>query len=221
MSFCFSLNIYRKNRSEMKAREVMKRYDICRSTLWRWVKEGQISVIKLPSGRYDYLDKTILPLIKRKNVIYSRVSSTSQKDNLPRQVDRLRAFASAGGHVVDDVYSEVASALNYERKQYRKLFKEVIENKIDTIFIEYKDRLLRIGFQDFENLCLLFNTKIVVVDNTIHADKTKQDEITSDLISIIHHFSSKIYSARRTKKIVDVITEQDQTFEQITEIEAE
>lgn len=191
----------------MKAKEIMERYQIHRTTLCRWVKEGRITVSILPSGRYDYLDKISTPKNNRKNIIYARVSSTTQKDNLPRQIERLKSFASANGFVIDEIYSEIASALNYERRKYRQLFKEIIENKIDTIFIEYKDRMLRIGFQDFENLCKLYNTKIIVVDNTINNDKSKHEEITTDLISIIHHFSAKIYSARRTKKIVDTITE--------------
>jgi predicted site-specific integrase-resolvase len=191
----------------MKAKEIMERYQIHRTTLCRWVKEGRITVSILPSGRYDYLDKISTPKNNRKNIIYARVSSTTQKDNLPRQIERLKSFASANGFVIDEIYSEIASALNYERRKYRQLFKEIVENKIDTIFIEYKDRMLRIGFQDFENLCKLYNTKIIVVDNTINNDKSKHEEITTDLISIIHHFSVKIYSARRTKKIVDTITE--------------
>lgn len=191
----------------MKAKEIMERYQICRTTLCRWVKEGRIIVSKTPSGRYDYLDKVNIINNKRKNVIYSRVSSTTQKDNLHRQNERLQSFASANGYIIDEIYSEVASALDYERKKYRQLFKEVIENKIDTIFIEYKDRLLRIGFQDFENLCSMFNTKIIVVDNTINNDKNKQDEITNDLISIVHDFSSKIYSTRQIKQITDTIND--------------
>ena len=111
----------------MKAKEVMKKYDICRSTLWRWIKLGRISYEKLPSGRYIYQE----PLSKyheeeqRKNIVYCRVSPTTQKDNLPRQIERVSGFASSKGHVIDDVYSEVASALNYNRKKYRKLYKEV------------------------------------------------------------------------------------------------
>lgn len=48
---------------------------------------------------------------------------------------------------------------------------------------------------------------IIVIDNTNDNEKSKQQEITNDLISIIHHFSSKIYSARRIKKIIDTLTE--------------
>lgn len=40
----------------MKAKEVMKKYDITRRTLHNWVKKGLIKVNKTPSGRYIYLD---------------------------------------------------------------------------------------------------------------------------------------------------------------------
>jgi len=190
----------------MKANEVMQRYNIHRTTLCRWVKKGKIAFSVLPSGRYEYIDKYQLPDVQRKNIIYARVSSTTQKDNLPRQIERLQLFASSKGIVVDDVYSEVASALNYERKKYRKLFKDVVAKKIDNILIEYKDRLLRIGFEDFKLLCQIYGTKIIIVDNS-NTDKSKQQEITDDLISIVHHFSCKIYSSRRKKKIINAIQE--------------
>jgi len=41
----------------MKAKEIMKRYQITRNTLSNWVKRGWIKVEKMPSGRYIYLDK--------------------------------------------------------------------------------------------------------------------------------------------------------------------
>ena len=74
----------------------------------------------------------------------------------------------------------------------------------DKIYIEYKDRLLRIGFDDFERICKFFGTKIVILDNT-DGDKSKQQEITEDLISIIHHFSMRIYSNRKRKKLIDLV----------------
>lgn len=197
----------------MKAKDIMAKYDISRITLYRWVKDGRISFEKLPSGRYVYLDHVDKYKEKevesRKNVVYARVSSTTQKNNLPSQVDRLKLFAYSNGIIVDEVYSEIASALNYNRKKYRKLFQEVEENKIGTIFVEYRDRLLRIGFEDFEELCRIHGTNIVVIDNSNNQDETKQQEITDDLISIIHHFSSKIYSARRIKNITDSIKSSD------------
>ena len=192
----------------MKAKEVMLKYNICRETLCRWVKQGKISYTITPTGRYDYIDKVDpLEMVNRKTVLYARCSTTNQKENLTRQVERLKSFASAKGLIVDEIYSEIGSALNYNRKEYRRLYKEIISKNIDTIIIEYKDRLLRIGFDDFEHLCKLFNVNLIVLDNTI--DKTKNQEIIDDMIAIIHHFSSKIYSSRKRKKIIESITSEE------------
>jgi predicted site-specific integrase-resolvase len=190
----------------MKAKEVMVKYGICRETLWRWVKNGKISYIKTPTGRYDYIDKVLTSIDNKKTVIYARCSTSGQKENMERQIDRLKNYASAKGYVVDKVYSEIASALNYNRKEYRKLYKEIISNNIKTVIIEYKDRILRIGFEDFEELCKLFNVELIVVDNS--EDKTKNKEIVEDLVSIIHHFSSKIYSLRKNKKLIEDIVKE-------------
>ena len=189
----------------MKNKEVCKLYQITRLTLSHWVRDGKIKYNILPSGRYDYiieqLESTKEP---RLQIIYSRVSTSIQKENLGRQTQRIKEFCSAKGKVVDQVLSDIGSALNYNRKSYIKLLELVIDKKVDTIFIEYKDRLLRIGFDDFERICKRFGTKIVILDNT-DGDKNKQQEITEDLISIIHHFSMRIYSNRKRKKLIDLV----------------
>lgn len=41
----------------MKAKEVMKKYQITRNTLSNWVKKGLINVNITPSGRYIYYEK--------------------------------------------------------------------------------------------------------------------------------------------------------------------
>jgi len=194
----------------MKAKEIMEKYDICRETLCRWVKQGKIQYNIKPSGRYDYIDEiNHIPNASKKTVIYARCSTSGQKDNLERQIDRLKSFASAKGLIINHVYSEIASALNYNRKEYRKLYNEIISNNIDTIIIEYKDRLLRIGFEDFQELCNLFNVNLIILDES--NDKSKHQEIIEDMIAIIHHFSSKIYSSRKRKQIIDIINNQDNT----------
>lgn len=192
----------------MKAKEVMLKYNICRETLCRWVKQGKISYTITPTGRYDYIDKVDpLEMVNRKTVLYARCSTTNQKENLTRQVERLKSFASAKGLIVDEIYSEIGSALNYNRKEYRRLYKEIISKNIDTIIIEYKDRLLRIGFDDFEHLCKLFNVNLIVLDNTI--DKTKNQEIINDMINIINDLTSNVYSSRKRKKIIESITSEE------------
>ena len=186
----------------MKAKDVMKKCDICRSTLWRWVKEDKIKINKLPSGHYDYYFESEAKLNNKDIIIYARCSTSGQKENLQRQIERLKNYASANGLIVNKVYSEIASALNYNRKEYRKLIDNIINGTVSKIIIEYKDRILRIGFDDFKFLCEKFNVDLIVIDETNYEDKTK--EITDDLISIIHDLGNNSYSNR---KINDIIIE--------------
>ena len=190
----------------MKSKEVCDKYGITRLTLSSWVKKGHIKFELLPSGRYNYLPKedTKKDLENRVNVVYSRVSTTIQKENLARQTQRIKEYCSAKGVIVDEVFSDIGSALNYGRRGYLKLFDLVISRKVAKIFLEYKDRILRIGFEDFERLCKAFGTEIVVIDKS-EKDKDKQKEITEDLVSIIHHFSMRIYSSRKRKKVIEAI----------------
>ena len=179
----------------MKSSEIMKKYNITRRTLYNWVRDKKIEYKILPSGRYDYIDNSSNIYIKQ-NIIYARVSTTGQKDNLERQVERLSNYCSSNGYIIDDVYKEIASGMNYNRKYYNKLLEMVLENKINNIFIEYEDRLLRFGFDNFVTICKKFNTNVIVINKSENKDSIK--EITEDLVNIIHHFSSKIYSLRRT-----------------------
>ena len=71
------------------------------------------------------------------------------------------------------------------------------------ILIEYRDRLVRVGFDHFENICKRFGVKLIVSDQTEDQSKDKQKEIINDLVSIMHHFSAKIYSLRKNKKQIE------------------
>ena len=86
--------------------------------------------------------------------------------------------------------------MNENRNELNKLIDDVINNKIQKIFITYKDRLTRFGFDYFKNIFNKHNCEIIVLNNKI--DETAfEEELTKDLIDIIHHFSMKMYSHRR------------------------
>ena len=66
----------------MKAREVMKLLNICRTTLYHYTKNNIIKHTKLSNGYYDYDEHSVLKFIKKDNrydVIYARVSTYKQK----------------------------------------------------------------------------------------------------------------------------------------------
>jgi predicted site-specific integrase-resolvase len=190
----------------MRAKDIINKYGITRNTLTNWVKTNKIGFSKTKTGRYIYNDNDIKP-VKRKNIIYGRVSTTGQKENLNRQVERLENFCSSNGYIIDDIFTEIASGMNYNRKNFVKLLNSVLNNEIENIFVEYEDRLVRFGFDNIVNICKNFNTNIIVINKSENNDQVK--EITDDLISIIHHFSSKIYSLRKNKnKIINIVNEE-------------
>lgn len=195
----------------MTAKEVMLKYRITRQTLYRWRRDGVIDYSKTPSGRYIYGYNNSYEAAGekeieiKKTVIYARVSTSGQKENLDRQIKRLKQFASANGMIIDDIHFEIASALNYNRKKFNKMLNDIFDGKIETILIEYKDRLVRVGFDHFENICKRFGVKLIVVDKTEDLSKDKHKEIINDLVSIMHHFSAKIYSLRKNKKKIELL----------------
>lgn len=188
----------------LSAKQIKNYYQITSQTLYNWRKSGKIQFKILPSGRFVYLLNKDEYINKKQNVIYSRVSNTKQKDDLIRQQQILRTYMTINGISVDNEYSDIASGMNENRKGFINLMKDCSSGTIDTIYITYKDRLTKFGFDTIEILLKLFNVKIVVINATKEEDF--QQELTQDLISIIHHFSMKMYSNRR--KILKELQEQ-------------
>jgi predicted site-specific integrase-resolvase len=173
-----------------------------------WVKNGRIKYTILPGGQYDYIDPNYVRIdmkLKRYNIIYSRVSTNSQRENLKRQTERLKIFCSSKGIIIDDVFEEIGSALNYNRLKYNKVIDSILDGKIENLIIESKDRFLRIGFEQLELICKKFNTNLIIVDNSLYSDKDKFKEIIEDMISIIHHYSRGLYSNIKRKKIEELL----------------
>ena len=193
-----------KNQQFYSAKQILEMYQITAQTLYNWRNSNKIDFKKLPSGSYVYL-----PLIgstsNKKNVLYARVSNTKQKDDLIRQIQLLRQYMVSKGIKVDEEFTDIASGMNEDRKNFNKLLKECLEGSIDTIFITYKDRLTRFGFGYFESILKELGTNIEVVNATKEEDF--QQELIQDFVSVIHHFSMKMYSNRRkilnnTKKLL-------------------
>lgn len=180
-----------------KSCEVCRILKITPMTLNRWVKSGKIKCEKINSRKFLYdIDSLISNKDENKlNVIYSRVSTTKQKNDLKNQTDIIKKYMLSNGIIPDIVFEEIASGMNDDRKKLNELLDLIIDKKINTVYISYKDRLTRFGFNHYKNLFEKFNTKICIINASQEEDY--QQELTQDLISIIHYFSMKIYSKRK------------------------
>jgi predicted site-specific integrase-resolvase len=187
-----------------RPQDITKKIGVTYKTLWNWIKTGKIITVRTPNGRHlipqSELEKLHIvkpePLNKL-NIIYARVSNTKQRDDLLRQITRLQNYASSNQLKIDLVLNDIGSGMNFKRKKFLQLLKLIFEKKIETLIIENKDRLCRFAFEIFEQFQEPFNFKIVVVCQAPTEQEPFEHELTQDLISIIHHFSMKLYSNRR------------------------
>lgn len=173
-------------------------------TLQRWDNAGKLIAYRTPTNRRYYTHEQYLEYkgievdtSERKTVIYTRVSTSNQKDDLKNQVEFLKQFANARGMIVHEVIEDLGSGLNYNRKKWNQLIDDCMNRQIDTILITHKDRFIRFGYDWFERLLAKFNVKIIVVNNE---SLSPQEELVQDIISILHVFSCRIYGLRKYKK---------------------
>jgi len=172
-------------------------------TLQRWDRDGILKANRTPTNRRYYTYDQYLQFrgIQTENdirdvVIYARVSTRNQKDDLKNQVEFLKQFCNSKGMIVSQCIEEFGSGLNYNRKKWNKLLEEVMENKIKIIAISNKDRFIRFGYDWFEKFCERFHTKIIIVNNEA---LSPNEEFVQDIISILHVFSCRLYGLRKYK----------------------
>ncbi len=187
----------------MKACEVMSLLHITRPTLCKYLKVGYIKATKTTAGQYIYDDDSVYAFIGQKKhkenkiiVSYARVSTQNQKDQLISQNQRIYESCISRGLNLDMQLSDIKSGLSENREGLQKLIRLVIENKVKLVVIENKDRLVRFGYEILESVFRYFGTSILVLNDSVQ-NKSYEQELTDDLISIIHYFSMKSYSHRR------------------------
>ncbi len=192
------------NITNYKPKDFAELLGVSVKTLQRWDREGILKAYRTPTDRRYYTYDQYLQFKgiqnredKRDVVIYARVSTRNQKDDLKNQVEFLRQFCNANGIIVDQCIEDFGSGLNYNRKLWNKLLDGVMEQKVKTIIVSSKDRFIRFGYDWFENFCMKFNTNIIVVNNET---LSPNEELVQDIISILHVFSCRLYGLRKYKK---------------------
>ena len=201
------LFMHTSNITNYKSKDFAELLGVSVKTLQRWDREGTLKASRTPTDRRYYTYDQYLQFkgINIKNdqrqvVIYARVSTRNQKDDLQNQVAFLRQFCNAKGIIADECIEDYGSGLNYNRKKWNALLDEVMEQKIKTIIVTNKDRFIRFGYDWFEKFCMKFNTTIVVVNNE---ELSPQEELVQDIVSILQVFSCRLYGLRKYKKQIE------------------
>lgn len=187
----------------MKARDVKKFLNITQPTLSKYAKEGLVRYTKINDRHYQYNEDDVYKLVglgktkkKKINVSYSRISCSNQTNQLKDQTNRIYEYCISKGIDLDRQLEDVKSGMNFDRKNFQNLIDMIIRGEVELVIVENKDRLVRFGFDLLESIFKYFGTKIFVINDKI-TNKSYEQELTEDLVSIIHYFSMKMYSNRR------------------------
>lgn len=176
-------------------------------TLRRWERVGKITSMRTQGGHRRYDKKELIKFKMGDNsenritIAYCRVSSSDQKEDLQRQIENVSQYCIANGYQFR-VISDLGSGLNYKKKGLQELIELICSNSIERIVVNYKDRLIRFGFELIEQLCSIYNVKIEIINLT--EDKSYEEELVEDVLSVITVFSAKLYGVRshKSKKMI-------------------
>ena len=163
------------------------------SSLRRWESEGKIKAIRTPGGQRRYLleEVELAAGVTRAivTVLYARVSTHSQQDDLERQIEFLRSRYPEG-----EVISEVGSGLNFRRRKFIAVLERINRNDVKLLVVAHPDRLVRFGFELVRWLCEQNECKLVVLNDS---KLSPEAELVQDMLSVIHCFSSRLYGLRK------------------------
>jgi len=123
---------------------------------------------------------------------YARVSCSDQKADLPRQVEKLKAYAP--GLVV---YTDIGSGLNCRKRGLTALVKLLLTGRVRELVLTYKDRLLRFGSELIFLICDCFGVKVTILNDD--GTKGMETQMAEDILAILTVFSARMHGARSHK----------------------
>lgn len=138
--------------------------------------------------------------------LYARVSSHDQKDDLVRQLQRMRDFCAINGYIIGSESTEIASGMNQHRKKLSRLLRDP---QVKMIVVEHQDRLTRFGFELIQQSLLASGRDIMVINET-----TEDMDLVQDFIDVVTSMCARIYGKRsannRIRKMKQVLMEEEQ-----------
>jgi len=194
-----------------KVGEFGKLIGISSSTLRRWEEEGKLIADRTLGNQRLYNESHLSVAMRLKTgktpnraIVYCRVSSSNQKDDLASQVKVMEQFCLAQGVAITDSIQEVGGGLNFKRPKFLQIIQWAIQGEVKVLYVAHKDRLCRFGFELVEQILQWSGGKIVVANaETL----SPHEELTQDLLSIVQCFSSRLYGLRKYKSKVKKIVE--------------
>lgn len=191
------------NDEYLSIKETRKLLGVTTPTLRRWAETDKIRFIETPTGRKMYHKQDILNITgnnktiqKSRKVAYCRVSSKKQEDDLIRQKEFFqREYPDY------DVVEDIGSGINWKRKGLQTILEQSMSGEISEVLVAHRDRLCRFAFELIEWIFKKNGVKLIVLDsNQSQSISSVDNELSDDILSIIHVYSCRQMGRRRYSK---------------------
>lgn len=165
-------------------------------TLRNWEQAGIIKAKRSPTGQRLYDLSSLRGRVsgargdEGERIVYARVSSGKQREDLERQVESLRAQFPR-----HRVVRDIGSGINWRRPGLQAILQLCLRGALRELVVAHRDRLSRLAFELLEFLVVQSGGELKVLDGG--ANSSDDGELGEDLLSIVHVFSCRHYGRRK------------------------
>ncbi len=185
----------------LRLSEAVRILGVHRQTLRNWDAAGKIKMVRTADNQRRVPKSEVERLMGemgiRVPILYARVSTQMQKDDLERQTQRLRqAYPEA------ELIFDIRSGLKFDRKGFLHLLEAVRMKRVSKVVVVYEDLLARFGVDLVREVLSSYGTELEVLEASGRG--SPETELVRDLVSIITSFSARLYGLRshKTKKLL-------------------
>ena len=173
------------------------------STAYRWIKSGKLKEEFRTIGKHrrfnlSSIHSQFIPTNNNNKLtlLYSRVSSHDQKQDLITQQHKLLNYAKSNNFNNIKLISDLGSGLNFKKSGLNQLLQLILTQQIQTLIINHKDRLLRFGSELIFKLCEFYHIKVIILEDK---SLSFEESLTHDVIELMTVFCAKLYGKRSHK----------------------
>src|SRR5581483_178796 len=187
------------------SRKAAKALGVHANTLRRWADTGKIEHIVTETGQRRYNIASLVQNGNRK-ICYARVSSARQAADLERQIRGLREL-----YPDYEIISDIGSGVNPRRKGLQAILELAMQRRIEEVVVTHRDRLSRNAYDFLEFIITKAGGRVVVLHS--RTGKSSEQQLSEELLAIIHSYSSQHYGRRRKSQVQENTTIPNDTSE--------
>lgn len=186
----------------ISASKIRKQYAVANNTLRGFANSGRVRAIRLGEhGKRLYSLPDIRRLFQlrsttaeagaqRKKIVYCRVSSQKQKEDLVRQRELL-----SNAYPSHEVVEDIGSGINFHRRGLVAILERAVRGELEEVVVAHRDCLCRIAFELVETVLRACHCRLVVHEHALDAaaadssgGESSTAELQEDLLAIVTYF---------------------------------